>query len=234
MRLGLVVDIGQLPLGRGRRHRLLLAVGEPGHLQLDFGLGHKRADFRQAEAGAKAIKGNHVEAPDFLSSRFRLSTPCCHRGVSSGAHRGRRDRGRTESSWTKSSLLECCPGILTPCCQPAVSIGKAASEKETRHETRRPAVSDHSGAPAHPEAADGGCHRGRAGDLEAHDLPRHRNPDRTAGADPRRGRHGLHPGEGIRPAALDAHARRNRGGGARRVMGGRAMPIPCWPEPPRT
>ena len=82
--LGLVVDIGQLALGRGRRHGLLLAVGEPGHLQLDLGLGHKRADFRQTETGAKAIEGNHVEAPDFLSSRFRLSTPCCHRGVSSG------------------------------------------------------------------------------------------------------------------------------------------------------
>ena len=28
-------------------------------------------------------------------------------------------------------------------------------------------------------------------------LPRHRNPDRAARADPRRGRHGLHPGKGI-------------------------------------
>jgi len=25
-----------------------------------------------------------VEAPDFLSSRFKLAIPCCHRGVSSG------------------------------------------------------------------------------------------------------------------------------------------------------
>ena len=78
-------DIGQLSLGRGRRHRLLLAIGQARHLQLDFGLGHKRADFRQAEAGAKAIERDHCRiAPDFLSRRFRLATPCCHRGVSSG------------------------------------------------------------------------------------------------------------------------------------------------------
>ena len=37
-----------------------------------------------AETGAKAIKGNHVIAPAFLSRRFRLAIPCCHRGVSSG------------------------------------------------------------------------------------------------------------------------------------------------------
>ena len=73
------------------------------------------------------------------------------------------------------------------------------------------------------QTADGGCDRGRARDLEAHDLSRHRDPDRTARADPRRGRHGLYPGEGIRPAAPDAHPRRDRGGRARRAMGRR----PC-------
>ena len=44
-----------------------------------------------------------------------------------------------------------------------------------------------------------------------------------ARADPRRGRHGLHPGKGIRPAAADADAGRDRGRRARRAMGGR----PC-------
>ena len=58
--LAVIVDIGQLSLGGGRRHRPLLAVGKPRHFQLDLGLGHKRADFGQAEAGAKAIKGNHA------------------------------------------------------------------------------------------------------------------------------------------------------------------------------
>ena len=61
--LGLVDDIGQLPLGRGRRLGLLLAIGKTGHLQLDLGLGHKRADFRQAETGAEAIKRNHAGLP---------------------------------------------------------------------------------------------------------------------------------------------------------------------------
>src|SRR6202049_4365347 len=35
--LALIEDIGQLPLGRGRRYRPLLAIGKTGHLQLDFG-----------------------------------------------------------------------------------------------------------------------------------------------------------------------------------------------------
>jgi hypothetical protein len=81
---GIVVDVGQLPLGRGRRHRLCLAIGKPRHLQLDLGLGHKGADFRQAEACAKAMKDDHRSAPDFPNRRLRLATPCCHRGVSSG------------------------------------------------------------------------------------------------------------------------------------------------------
>ena len=89
---GVIDDIGQLPLGRGRRHRLLLAVGKAGHPELDFRLGHKRADFRQAEASAEAIKSDQLSSPDFLadflpdfaSKRFRLAIPCCHRGVSSG------------------------------------------------------------------------------------------------------------------------------------------------------
>jgi hypothetical protein len=82
--LGLVDDIGQLSLRGGRRRRPLLAIGKTGHLQLDFGLGHERADFRQAEAGAKAVEGNHVRAPGFLNRCFRLAIPCCHHGVSSG------------------------------------------------------------------------------------------------------------------------------------------------------
>ena len=61
--LGVIDDIGQLPLGRGRRLGLFLAIGEAGHLQLDLGLGHKGADFRQAEAGAEAIEGNHAGLP---------------------------------------------------------------------------------------------------------------------------------------------------------------------------
>ena len=64
--LALVVDERQLPLGRGRRHRPFLAIGKTRHLELDFGLGHKRADFRQAEAGAKAIKRDHAKSPDLL------------------------------------------------------------------------------------------------------------------------------------------------------------------------
>src|SRR5450631_1742249 len=87
--------------------------------------------------------------------------------------------------------------IAATCCQHAVSSSEAAAKKEICHATRRPAVSNHSGAPAHRKTAYRGCDRGRAGDLEAHDLPRHRDPDRTARADPRRSRHGLHPGEGI-------------------------------------
>ena len=77
----LVDDVGQLPLGRGRRHGLFLAIGKAGHLQLDLGLGHKRADFRQAESGAKAIERNHVEAPDLLNdganASGRLLPPWC-------------------------------------------------------------------------------------------------------------------------------------------------------------
>src|SRR5207302_11449970 len=105
--------------------------------------------------------------------------------VSAAATSSSRGRGRTESSWTKSSRLQCCPGILATCCQHAVSIGEPPCKKENRHETCRPAVPDHPGAPAHPETTDGRCDRGRAGDLEADDLPRHRDPDRTARADPR-------------------------------------------------
>jgi len=79
-----VLDEGQLPLWRSRRLRLFLAVGQSSHFQLDFGLGHKRADFRQAKSGAEAIDNDHDSTPDFLSSRLRLATACCHRGVSSG------------------------------------------------------------------------------------------------------------------------------------------------------
>ena len=62
-RLGVIDDIGQLPLRRGRRLGLLLAIGKTGHLQLDLGFGHKGADLRQAETGAEAIKGNHAGLP---------------------------------------------------------------------------------------------------------------------------------------------------------------------------
>src|SRR5438132_1011782 len=62
-RLGFIDDIGQLPLRRGRRPGLLLAIGKAGHLQLDLGLGHKGADLRQAETGAEAIKRNHAGLP---------------------------------------------------------------------------------------------------------------------------------------------------------------------------
>src|SRR3954447_6997372 len=71
--------------------------------------------------------------------------------------------------------------LLPTCCQHRAG----AFGKETRHATGRPAVSDHSGAPAHTEAFDGGRDRGRAGDLEADHLPRYNDPDRTARADPR-------------------------------------------------
>ncbi len=89
--LSLVDDVGQLPLGRGRRPCLLLAIGKTGHFELDFGLGHKGADFRQAEPGAKAIKGNHAGLPIFQDLPAKcacktcpsLATPCCHHGVSS-------------------------------------------------------------------------------------------------------------------------------------------------------
>ena len=110
--------------------------------------------------------------------------------------------------------------LLPTCCQHRPGGFAKATREETCHETRRPAVSDHPGAPAHPQAADGGRDRGRTGNLETDHLSRHRHPDRTARADPRRSRHGLHPGKGIRPAAVDADARRDRGGRARRAMGG--------------
>jgi len=54
-RFAIVVDEGQLPLGRGRGHRPFLAVVEPRHLQLDLSLGHKWAPFRQAETSVEAI-----------------------------------------------------------------------------------------------------------------------------------------------------------------------------------
>jgi len=79
-----IVDIGQLPLGRCRRHRPLFAIGKPGHPELDLGLGHERADFRQAEACAKTVEGDHVGAPNFFNTRRRLAKCCCHHGVSSG------------------------------------------------------------------------------------------------------------------------------------------------------
>src|SRR5260370_18051003 len=82
--LVLVDDIGQLSLGRAGRYRLFLAIGEACHLQLDFGLGHKRADFRQTKTGAKAIEANHEELQS-LQSSVTLTTPYCHHGVSSGA-----------------------------------------------------------------------------------------------------------------------------------------------------
>ena len=81
--LDVIDDEGQLPLRGGRRHRPFLAIGEARHLQLDLGLGHERADFRQAETCAKTIEGNHTGAPDFFKRRPTLATPCCHRSVSS-------------------------------------------------------------------------------------------------------------------------------------------------------
>src|SRR6516164_11706201 len=83
-RFTVVLDKGQLPLGRSRRLRLFLAIGEARHLELDFGLGHKGADFGQAKSGAEAIEYDHDSTPDFLSRRLKLATACCHRGVSSG------------------------------------------------------------------------------------------------------------------------------------------------------
>ena len=62
-RLGVIDDVGQLPLRRGRRLGLFLAIGKTGHLQLDLGLGHEGADLRQAETGAEAIEGNHAGLP---------------------------------------------------------------------------------------------------------------------------------------------------------------------------
>ncbi len=49
-----VLDIGQLPLRRGRRHGLFLDVSKARHAQLHLGLGDERAHFRQAKPGAKA------------------------------------------------------------------------------------------------------------------------------------------------------------------------------------
>jgi hypothetical protein len=82
--LTVVVDVRQLALGGSRRHRPLLAVGKACHFQLDLRLGDEGADFRQAEAWAKAIEGDHVSAPNLLNRRLTLATPCCHHGVSSG------------------------------------------------------------------------------------------------------------------------------------------------------
>src|SRR5260370_32284062 len=86
------------------------------------------------------------------------------------------------------------PHLLPTCCQHRRGC---TLKKETPHETCRPAVPDHSGAPAYPETTDSRCDRSRVRDLEADDLPRYRDPDGTARADPRGGRHGLHSGEGI-------------------------------------
>src|SRR5262245_38365943 len=58
--LAIILDVRQLPFWRGRRHGPLLAIGEPCHLELDLGLGHERTDFRQTEACAKAVKGDHA------------------------------------------------------------------------------------------------------------------------------------------------------------------------------
>ena len=80
--LGLVDDIGQLPLGGTGRPCLLLAIGKTGHLELDFGLGHKRADFGQAKSGAEAVETDHMGLPK--EGHPTLATSCCHRGVSSG------------------------------------------------------------------------------------------------------------------------------------------------------
>ena len=73
--LGLVDDIGKLPLGRSRRLGPLLAIGDAGHLQLDLGFGHKRADLRQPESGAKAVEGNHASSPDLFQSASDASGP---------------------------------------------------------------------------------------------------------------------------------------------------------------
>lgn len=85
--LAVIGDVGQLTLGRRRRHRLFLSVGEPGHLELDLGLGHEGADFRQAEPRAEAKKRNHLKLPIACGREWRLAPPCCHHGVSSsGIH----------------------------------------------------------------------------------------------------------------------------------------------------
>src|SRR5260370_42229649 len=57
--LAFVIDVRQLSIWRSGRERLLLAVGETGHLELDLGLGHERADFRQAETSAEAVENDH-------------------------------------------------------------------------------------------------------------------------------------------------------------------------------
>ncbi|MGY4423345.1 hypothetical protein ACVWY2_005794 [Bradyrhizobium sp. JR6.1] len=76
-RLAVIGDERQLALGRGRRHGLLLAIVEPGHLELDLGLGHEGADFRQAEARAKAKKRNHMKLPIACGRELKLAAPCC-------------------------------------------------------------------------------------------------------------------------------------------------------------
>src|SRR5260221_13941374 len=81
--LVLVDDIGQLSLGRAGRYRLFLAIGKAGHLHLDFGLGHKRADFRKTKAAAKPIEGN-LEELRSLERCVNQATPSSNHGVSSG------------------------------------------------------------------------------------------------------------------------------------------------------
>jgi hypothetical protein len=59
--LAVVGDERQLTLRRLHRHRPLLAIGKPRHLQLHLCLGDEGTDFRQAEAGAEAIQRDHAK-----------------------------------------------------------------------------------------------------------------------------------------------------------------------------
>src|SRR4051812_6454618 len=63
-RLAAIVDEWQLPLRGRRRHRAFLPVGQSRHLELHLGLGDEGADFREAEAGAKAVKRDHASSPE--------------------------------------------------------------------------------------------------------------------------------------------------------------------------
>ncbi len=61
--LAFIFNEWKLSLGRAVGPRHVLAIVEPRHLQLDFGLGDIGADLGQTEAGTEAVQGDHRRSP---------------------------------------------------------------------------------------------------------------------------------------------------------------------------
>src|SRR5258708_37146271 len=133
----LVDDIGQLPLGRSRRPRLLLAVGQAGHLELDLGLGHERTDFRQAEAGAEAIKRNHARVPRSREMMREPSAPLlppwCQQREISGMKRALGPARRAAYRTSKASRA--CPETHVPETDTPATSARAPRRSPQHHMT---------------------------------------------------------------------------------------------------